>query len=89
MSVYSIIGPEIPYHYGGLRQVLPTATASKLCQSNLPGNIVFVYRGEKTGLQILVSYSQEGPRKKVKQGMEEISHNHVQGLFLGSVSLDA
>ena len=46
---------------------------------------VFFYRGENTGLQILLSYSQAGPGRKAKQGQEEISHNHVQTSFLGSV----
>ena len=44
-----------------------------------------MYRGEKKGVQILLSYSQAGPGRKAKQGQEEISRNHVQRLFLGSV----
>ena len=43
------------------------------------------YRGEKKGLQILLSYSQAGPGRKAKQGQEEISRNHVPTFFLGSV----
>ena len=39
----------------------------------------------KLSLQILLSYSQAGPGRKTKQGQEEISRNHVQRLFLGSV----
>ena len=46
------------------------------------------YRDEKKGLQILLSYSQAGPGRKAKQGQEEISRNHVQRLFLGSVYCD-
>ena len=37
-----------------------------------------IYRGEKKGLQIWLSYSQAGPGKKAKQGQEEISRNHIQ-----------
>ena len=44
------------------------------------------YRGEKKGLQILLSYSQAGPGRKVKQGKEEIFRNRiVPTIFLGSV----
>ena len=46
-----------------------------------------VYRAEKKSLQILLSRTQAGPGRKVKQEQEEISHNHVPRLFLGSVSL--
>ena len=42
-------------------------------------------QGEKKGLQILPSYSQAGPGREAKQGQEEISCNHVQTFFLGSV----
>ena len=44
-----------------------------------------IYRGEKKGLQMLLSYSQAGPGRKAKQGQEEISRNHVPTFFLGSV----
>ena len=43
------------------------------------------YRAEKKSLQILLSSSQAGPGRKVKQEQEEISRNHVPRLFLGSV----
>ena len=44
------------------------------------------YRGEKKGLQILLSYSQAGPGRKAKQSQEEIlSRNHVPTLFLGYI----
>ena len=39
------------------------------------------YRGEKKGLQIVLSYSLAGPGRKAKQGQEEISHNHIQSFF--------
>ena len=42
-------------------------------------------RDKKKGLQILLSFSQAGPGRKAKQGPEEISHNHMQTFFLGSV----
>ena len=44
-----------------------------------------MYRPEKKSLIILLSSTQEGPGRKVKQEQEEISRNHVQRLFLGSV----
>ena len=44
------------------------------------------YRGEKNGLQILLSHSQAVPGRNTKQGQEEISCNHVITFFLGSVS---
>ena len=43
------------------------------------------YRAEKKSLQILLSSTQAGPGRKVKQEQEEISRNHVPRLFLGSV----
>ena len=36
-------------------------------------------------MQILLSSTQAGPGRKVKQEQEEISRNHVPRLFLGSV----
>ena len=44
-------------------------------------SILGTRRGEKKGLQILLSYSQAGPGRKAKQGREEISRNHVQTFF--------
>ena len=44
-----------------------------------------IYRAEKKSLQILLSRTQAGPGRKVKQEQEEISRNHVPRLFLGSV----
>ena len=43
------------------------------------------YSGEEKGLQIWLSYSQAGPGRKAQQGQVEISRNHVQTFFLGSV----
>ena len=36
-------------------------------------------------MKILLSNSQAGPGRTVKQEKEEISHNHVQAFFPGSV----
>ena len=47
--------------------------------------VLSVYRAEKKSLQILLSSTQAGPGRKVKQEQEEISRNHVPRLFLGSV----
>ena len=46
-----------------------------------------VYRAEKRSLQILLSSTQAGPGRKLKQEQEEISRNHVPRLFLCSVGL--
>ena len=46
-----------------------------------------VYRAEKKSWQILLSSTQTGPGRKVKQEQEKISRNHVPRLFLGSVTL--
>ena len=45
------------------------------------------YRDEIYSLQILLSRTQAGPRRTVKQEQEEISPNHVQRLNLISVYL--
>ena len=37
-----------------------------------------IYRAEKKSLQILLSSTQAGPSRKVKQEQEESSCNHVQ-----------
>ena len=42
-------------------------------------------RAEKKSLQILLSSTQAGPGRNVKQEQEEISRNHIQRLFLSSV----
>ena len=39
-------------------------------------------------MQILLSSTQAGPGRKVKQEQEEISRNHVPRLFLGSVQIN-
>ena len=44
-----------------------------------------MYRAEKKSMQILLSSTQAGPGRKVKQEQEEISRNHIPRLFLGSV----
>ena len=45
------------------------------------------YRAEKKSWQILLSRTQVGPGRKVKEEQEEISRNHVPRLFLGSVHI--
>ena len=47
----------------------------------------FKYRAEKKSLQILLSSTQAGPGRKVKQEQEEISRNHVEAFNSGSVHL--
>ena len=49
----------------------------------------FQYRAEKKSWQILLSRTQAGPDRKVKQEQEEISRNHVPRLLLGSVCTGA
>ena len=43
------------------------------------------YRARNKGMQILLSNSQAGPGRRVKQEQEEISRNHVQAFIPGSV----
>ena len=43
------------------------------------------YRAEIKSLQILLSRTQAGPGRKVKQEQEEISRNYVPRLFLSSL----
>ena len=43
------------------------------------------YRDEKKSLQILLSSTQAGPGRKVKQEQEDISRNHVPRHFLDPV----
>ena len=47
---------------------------------------IALYRGENKGLFALLSRTQAGPGRKVKEAQEEISCNHVPRLFLGSVA---
>ena len=44
-----------------------------------------IYRARNKGMQILLSNSQAGPGRTVKQDQEDISHNHVQAFIPGSV----
>ena len=51
----------------------------------IQGSIKFyLYRTENKSLQILLSRSQTGPGRNVKQEQEEISCNHVQAFFPSS-----
>ena len=43
------------------------------------------YRGANKGLHVLLSMTQAGPGRTVKQEQEEISHNHVQTFIYLSV----
>ena len=45
----------------------------------------FDYRGENKGLFVLLSRTQAGPGRTVKQEQEEISRNHVQTFISPSV----
>ena len=46
-----------------------------------PRQDFLLYRAEKKSLQILLSSTQAGPGRKVKQEKEEISRNHVPRLI--------
>ena len=48
---------------------------------------VFKYRARNKGMHILLSNSQAGPGRTVKQEQEEISRNHVQTFISPSVLL--
>ena len=58
---------------GGDRFVYRNYIHISLCHKSM-----IVYRARNKGLQILLSNSQAGPVRKVKQEQEEISRNHVQ-----------
>ena len=45
----------------------------------------FKYRGVNKGLYVLLSRTQAGPGRTVKQEQEEISRNHVQTFIFPSV----
>ena len=47
--------------------------------------ITTMYRAEKKSLQILLSRTEAGPGRTVKQEQEEISRNHVQTFIYLSV----
>ena len=47
--------------------------------------VTCVYRGANKGLYVLLSRTQAGRGRTVKQEQEEISHNHMPRLFLSSV----
>ena len=53
--------------------------------SQAPNHGNSIYRDRLKGVQILWSNSQAGPGRKVKQEQEDISRNHVQAFFPGSV----
>ena len=46
---------------------------------------VYMYRGGNKGLFVLLSNTQAGPGRTVKQEQEEISRNHVQTFISPSV----
>ena len=48
---------------------------------------VRIYRGVNKGLYVLLSRTQAGPGRTVKQEQEEISRNHVQTFIYLSVFL--
>ena len=48
-----------------------------------------LYRGVNKGLYVLLSRTQAGPGRKVKQEQEEISRNHVQSFIYLSVQVFA
>ena len=46
---------------------------------------ISMYRGANKGMDVLLSRTQAGPGRTVKQEQEEISRNHVQAFIPGSV----
>ena len=47
-----------------------------------------IYRGENKGLHVLLSRTQAGPGRTVKQKQEEISRNHLQTFIFPSVHVN-
>ena len=70
--------------YGGTSSLEGIYTFSKLTILTIFAP-VRLCRAEKKCLQILLSVTQSGPGRKVKQEQEEISRNHIPRLFLSSV----
>ena len=60
------------------------AVIALMCSSNCARGI---YRGGNKGLCVLLSKTQAGPGRTVKQEQEEISRNHVQTIISPSVIL--
>ena len=66
----------------------PFQCRQKVARSAARSIFVGIYRDEIYSLQILLSRTQAGPGRTVKQEQEEISPNHVQRLNLISVQSD-
>ena len=49
------------------------------------GQLGIIYRGGNKGLHVLLSRTQAGPGRTVKQKQEEISRNHIQTFISPSV----
>ena len=64
---------------------LDSAPRVARCLSLLSATFAHMYRARNKGMQILLSNSQAGPGRTVKQEQEEISRNHVQAFIPGSV----
>ena len=61
--------------------------SAKFVQSRGSSICETLYRGGKKGLYVLLSRTQAGPGRAIKEEQEENSRNHIQTLFLISVEI--
>ena len=61
---------------------------SVFIESQIVSNVANMYRGENKGLFVLLSRTQAGPGRTVKQEQEEISCNHVHAFIYPSAYMD-
>ena len=77
------------YKKGTFDGTPPSPFSSKDGAANCTPSMLYkrhLYRELEKGLQILLSRTQAGPGRAVKQEQEEISPNHVQAISGASVS---
>ena len=68
-----------------IRVLFRCATGGRVRQKVFNRVVFQSYRARNKGMQILLSNSQAGPCRTVKQEQEEISRNHVHAFIPGSV----
>ena len=84
LSVFTVYSGILLGFWSGVYGTALSRTEGFEDPKSMPGEFS-MYRAEKKSMQILLSSTQAGPGRKVKQEQEEISRNHVPRLFLNSV----
>ena len=87
LSVFTVYSGILLGFWSGVYGTALSRTEGFEDPKSMPGEFS-MYRAEKKSMQILLSSTQAGPGRKVKQQQEEISRNHVPRLFLSSVCAD-